>query len=317
MAKLHSKNFWYSTKAEVQNKYASGDAGANAGSMAKMTTSGTAAGKPAGKPVMPMKKYKREAIEACGDDEWTQTVFTSGLENFDGEIPLFLQEDVWLTQILQCAAGAIPEYSRTVHWQHGATAVGAGRRFESFGTLCKKWKLHVEAGDKLPTQTVTLFCYKTKTDEGAGTDVDAYDKLAYATTAPCRSKDVTMTIEGTTIKYQTLDVEITSVYDEVAEGGNDATLEPRLISRDVSIVVDFQDPTIDSADLVINEHNLTETTPTAIDVVITMAAPMSDTLTFANLRVLKADEEELPDHLSIHTRHLELGKGTDTTCVLS
>lgn len=317
MTKQHSGAFWWSHKVEATDKYASGDGGAAAGDMTKMTTSGTAAGKPAGKPTMPMKLWKREAIEAMGDDDWIQTVFTSGLESVEGEIPLYLQDNTWLTQLLQAATGAIPSLSRIIHWQHGTTAAGNPRRFESFGTLAKKWVLEVEAGDKLPTQTITCFCYKTKTDEGAGTDVTAFNKLAFDTTTPCRAKDVTITIEGTTIKYKKLTVELTTVYDEDAEGGNDATLEPRVISRDVKIAIEFADPTINSTDLILNEHNLTEVDPASIDVVVTMAAPMSSTLTFSNLRVTKSDNEMLPEKLSIHTRVLELGKGTGTTCALS
>lgn len=280
--------------------------------MTKMSTSGTAAGKPAGKPTMPMKKYKRQEISAMGDDDWIQTVYTSGLESIEGEIPLFLQEKVWLTQLLQAATGAIPSLSRIIHWQHGTTASGAPRRYESFGCICKKWKLEVEAGDKLPTQTCTIFCYKTKTATGAGTDVDAFDKLAFNTDAPCRAKDVTITIEGTAVKYKKLTVEIETVYDESVEGGNDANLEPRVISRNVNIQIEFDDP-LDAIAI----HELTETDPAALDVVITMAAPMSATLTFSNLRVLKADNEALPEEIGIYVRTLELGKGTGTTCVLS
>lgn len=312
MTKQHTKDFWYSTKVEATDKYASGDGGGSAGAMTKMSTSGTAAGKPAGKPTMPMKKYKRQEIQAMGDDDWIQTVYTSGLESIEGEIPLFLQEKVWLTQLLQAATGAIPSLARTIHWQHGTTAVGAARRYESFGCLCKKWKLEVEAGDKLPTQTCTIFCYKTKTDTGAGSTVNAFDKLAFNTDAPCRAKDITISIEGTTVKYKKLTVEIETVYDETVEGGNDANLEPRVIERKVNIQIEFDDP-LDT----IAVHELTETDPDALDVVITMAAPMSATLTFSNLRVTKADNELLPETIGIHTRSLELGKGTGTTCVLS
>lgn len=317
MTKQHSSEFWYSTKVEATDKYASGDGGGTAGAMTKMSTSGTAAGKPAGKPIMPMAKYKREVIEAMGDDDWIATVYTSGLDFVEGELPLYLQDKIWLTQILQASVGAIPSLSRTIHWQHCKTAAENGRRYESFGVLATKWKLEVEAGDKLPTQTITCRCYKTKQEIGDGADVTAFNKLAFDTTVPCRAKDVTISIEGTTIKYKKLTVEITTNYDWTPEGGNDSTLEPRVISRDVLIQVEFADPTIDSADLVLNEHEMTETTPTAIDVVLTLAAPMSATITWANLRVTKSDIEELPEEKGIYVRKLELGKGTSTTCVLS
>ena len=317
MTKQHSKDFWWSSKVEDTDKYASGDDGGSAGAMTKMTTSGTAVGKPAGKPTMPMTKFKRQVVEAMGDDDWIQTVFTSGLENFDGEIPLYLQSNVWLTQLLQADTGAIPALSRTIHWQHGKLASENPRRYESFGCVCKKWVLSVTAGNELPIQTITLFNYKTKTDEGTGTDVTAFDKLAFITTAPCRSKDITISIEGTTIKYKTLNVEITTVYDEDPEGGDDATLEPRVISRDVVISIELADPTIDSTDLIVNEYNLTEVDPATIDVILVMSAPMSSTVTFSNLRVTKSDEESLPEKLEVYVRNLEIGKGTGTTCVLS
>ena len=277
-----------------------------------MTDSGVAAGKPAGKPTMPMKKYAREVIEAMGDDDWIQTVFTNGLENIDGEIPLYLQDKTWLTQLLQAATGAIPALSQTVHWQHGKTAVGVPRRYESFGVLCKKWILESVAGDKLPTQNITTFCYKTKTDVGADTVVTPFDKLAFVTTPPCRSKDVTISIEGTTVKYKKLTVEIETIYDEEIEGGDDATLEPAVISRNVNIAIEFKNP-LDT----IAVHELTEVDPAAINVIVTIAAPFSATLTFTNLRITKADNENLPEKLEIYPRMLEIGKGTATTCVLS
>ena len=312
MTKQHSKDFWWSHKVEATDIYASGDGGATAGAMTKMTDSGVAAGKPAGKPTMPMKEYSREVIESMGDDDWIQTVFTNGLESIEGDIPLYLQDKTWLTQILQAATGAIPALSRTVHWQHGKTAVGVPRRFESFGVLCKKWKLEVTAGDKLPIQTITPFCYKTKTDIGDGDDVTAFDKLAFVTTAPCRSKDITISIEGTTVKYKKLTVEIETIYDEEIEGGDDATLEPRVVSRNITIDVDFKDP-LDT----VSVHPLTETDPAAINVIVTMAAPMSATITCTNLRIAKADNEKLPEKLGIYPRALKIVKGTDTTVVLS
>ena len=314
MGKQHSGQFWWAHKVEATNKYASGDAGANAGSMTKMTTSGTAAGKPAGKPTMPLKKWKREAIEAMGDDDWDQTVFTSGLESIEGEIPLYLQATtkVWLTQLLEAATGAIPALSRTLHWQHGKLAADTPRRYESFGTICKKWALEVEAGDVLPIQTITVFSYKTKTEVGADVHVTPYDKLAFQTAAPCRSKDITISIEGTLVKYKKLSVEITTMYDEEPEGGDDSTLEPRVISRDVTMTIEFDDP-LDT----ISIHELTEVDPAAIDVILTIGAPFSATLTWANLRVTKADNEALPEALEVFTRSLEIGKGTGTTCVLS
>lgn len=312
MTRQHTKEFWYSTKVEATDKYASGDAGGSAGAMVKMTTSGTAAGKPAGKPTMPMKKWKREEIQAMGDADWDQTVYTSGLESIDGEIPLYLQDKTWLTQLLQAATGAIPSLSRTVHWQHGSVAADNPRRFESFGVLCKKWKLEVEAGDKLPTQTCTVFCYKTKTDVGSGNDVTAFNKLAFDTTVPCRAKDVAISIEGSTIKYKKLTVEVETVFDDTVDGGDESALEPRVIERKVSISIEFPDP-LDT----IAVHELTEVDPASIDVVVTMASPMSATLTFTNLRVTKADNEELPETIGIQVRKLEIGKGTGTTCVLS
>lgn len=313
MTKQHSKDFWFSYKVEVQNKYASGDAGANAGSMAKMTTSGTAFMKPTKKPTMPYVKWSRLEVKSMGDDEYARVVYPDGKTVINGEVENHLQAKTWLTQIMQGIAGAIPEYSYTFHWQHQATEAAHGRVFESYGCIPVKWHLSVTNDEKkLPTQTTTFLPYDTKTETGGADAVVAgYDKLAFLTTSPCISRDVTLQIEGAAIKYKTLDVDIEKVVDTVIEGGSTVDLQPRIVEYKVSVEVTFQDP-LDAIAI----HEQTEADTAALDVIVTMAAPMTAVLTASNMRVDEADNEKLPD-FGMVDRKLKLVPNTGFTWVLS
>jgi len=312
MTKQHSKDFWFSYKVEGSN-YASGDGVGVAGAMAKMTTSGTAFMKPTKKPIMPYVKWTRAEVKSLGDDEYARIVYPDGKEVIDGEVENHLQASTWLTNIMLGAAGAIPTTSYTFHWQHKPLATDLGRVFESYGVLAKKWHLSVVNDEKkLPTQTTTFLAYDTKTETGgADAVVTDYDKLAFLTTAPCLSRDVTITIEGAAVKYKTLDVDIEKIFDTVIEAGGTTNLQPRIVEYKVEIAITFQDP-LDT----IAAHELVEADTAAIDVVITMAAPMSKTLTASNMRVDTADNEQLPE-FGMVDRTLKLVPNTGFTWVLT
>lgn len=317
MTKQHSSNYWFSYKAERASYYASGDNGSGtAGGMTKMTTSGTAFMKPVKKPKMPVVKWQREEFKSCGDDEYARIVYNNGKYVQLGEIVNHLQAKTWLTNVMLGAAGAVPNQSYIFHWQHGLTSVGAARRFETFGVLAQKWHLHVEYdAKKLPTQTTKFLPYDTKTDEGAGTDVSAFDRLAFLTTVPCLSKDVTITINTIPIKYKTLDVYIEKVFEDVVEQGSNCILEPLIDEYKVRIEINFQDPTITN-DLILNEHEFTEVDTAGIGVIITLAAPMSATLTATNMRVATSNNEELPE-FGIRSHDLVLVPNTGFTWALT
>jgi hypothetical protein len=317
MAKQHSKEFWFSYKVEGSN-YASGDGVGAAGAMAKMTTSGTAFQKPLAKPKMPYVKWNREDLKSMGDDALATLVVPNGKEVIDGEVKSSLQISTWLDSIflptMASAAGSLPTNSYTFHWQHGLTAVGNARRFESYGCYVKKWKLEVNNEKaELPTQITTFTPYDTKTETGAGTNLTAYDRLAFLTTKPALNRDVTFTIAGAAVKFNKLMTEIERVMDTTIEAGSVSCLQPLIIEIKANIEVEFCDPQD-----VIACHELVEVDTAGITITIPIVfAAGTKTITMTNMRLGESDNADLPDKTELYKRRLKLVPNTGFTCTIA